>query len=219
MDDGELASDEADICRGLTDELMEPQNIATRALPKLFHYTDADALLAMLKGRTVRATHTDYVNDASEVIHGTSLIREVLSTIEKQDAGAQSMLREVQRRFSQSMANDIYVFCLTLSGDDLSQWRSYGRDGYGYVVGFNFFNSTLRTRRPVGDLMMRKVIYDDDEKRQRITESVDRFAELFDTTHYPNLKAERAKIIVNARASALIKHLATLRAIFKERML
>ncbi len=43
----------------------------------------------------------------------------------------------------------IYVVCLSEKGDDLSQWRGYGDDGYGIAIGFN---NSYFTSLNVGDV-------------------------------------------------------------------
>jgi hypothetical protein len=105
--------------------------------PILYHYTSMSALLSIIETGRIRATHFRYLNDSSEVITMLDAVRERL--IER--IGLEALTDKVRelRELADVMKNDKlineFVASFSEDGDDLSQWRSYCRDG-GVSLGF-----------------------------------------------------------------------------------
>jgi len=135
---------------------------ATQIPKTLYHYTNAEGLLGIVDSGTVWATHSAYLNDASELQYAIGLMKEV---VEKATADAKenswkwlcryaicvNAVREGRHAVIQAhgespdsvgSAQDTeethFVACFSKEGDRLSQWRGYGKSIGGYALGFPF---------------------------------------------------------------------------------
>jgi len=115
----------------------------------LFHYTDANGLLGIIKSRMLWATHFQYLNDSSEFIYASGLMKEVIAeTAEGALPGSprgrlrHTILEDRDKKEdsdeSGNLAEEQYVACFSERGDGLSQWRGYGKSIGGYSLGFPF---------------------------------------------------------------------------------
>ena len=122
--------------------------LGTQMPETLYHYTDAAGLLGIVTSGTVWATHSAYLNDASEFQYAVGLTKAV---IEKATADAKpdswealcrdaSIEWEVESQYSGGSAQvpdeQHFVACFSKAGDGLSQWRGYGKSIGGYALGF-----------------------------------------------------------------------------------
>lgn len=103
----------------------------------VYHYTTADGLLGILRSGTIWATNARYMNDASEIIYGRNLVRDVLREEAEGETGhfrtwLEDFVDLVERVHE---GHDTYLACFCESGDLLSQWRAYG-SGRGFAAGF-----------------------------------------------------------------------------------
>jgi Protein of unknown function (DUF2971) len=110
--------------------------------PILYHYTTADGLVGIVHGRTLNATHSNFLNDPQEV----SFAEEILRSFLKQRRSAFGASDAAKALFYDSLidslekvrsSRELYVASLSEADDLLSQWQSYSSRGYGYSVGFD----------------------------------------------------------------------------------
>lgn len=145
----------------------------------LFHYTDAEGLLGILGSQQLRATHTFYLNDVTEITHTHGLVEELFEELIKQATPyakeksnhefAQSLYSGFLLRLSYNTMRvkpnpDVYVVCFCGQDDLLSQWRGYGNRGAGYAIGFD----TKRLEQPNFAFEFCKVIYSVEKQKQII---------------------------------------------------
>lgn len=105
----------------------------------VYHYTDAGALLGIIENKVLWASDVWFMNDAQEALYGLGVIERTLESLGTTDTRtavcrrALGWLRDIRTRgeFWGS-----YIACLSLDGDDLSQWRAYGRPR-GFSIGFD----------------------------------------------------------------------------------
>lgn len=127
------------------------QRVRTGPVPKtLYHYTDAAGLLGIVMSGTVWATHSAYLNDASEFQYGVALMEKVAeeatakakpNTWEALCLEAISLNAIEQRDRDSAQATEgeqFFVTCFSAERDRLSQWRGYGKSIGGYALGFPF---------------------------------------------------------------------------------
>lgn len=106
--------------------------------PHLYHYTTTDGLRGILTSQSLYATDPLYLNDSTELSHGLDLLSEVY---EQGRSAHEEWVADVLDecfpphpwRFKRDPA---YIACLSEAGDQLSQWRAYGRSG-GAVIAFD----------------------------------------------------------------------------------
>lgn len=103
----------------------------------LHHYTSLDALVSIVKSKSLRATNVHYMNDASESELGLKTMKEVAEQVRK---GAEGVDREfldffldwLGRRVFESAS--VYVLCFSQAHNQLSQWRGYTAHGRGVCL-------------------------------------------------------------------------------------
>lgn len=118
--------------------------------PLHWHYTSTAGLLGILASSSLWASHAATLNDSTEIRFGMDLVRSRLPTrlvdaeawadlagtgIDAADvpAAITGMLGLVEGFL---MNGGLYVFCASLSGDSLSQWRGYGSSSTsGFAIG------------------------------------------------------------------------------------
>lgn len=104
----------------------------------VYQYTTLPGLMGMIASNEIWTTSVGYLNDRTEYVHGQSLYRR---TIEEhlqhpEDGKWKEVLRSLLPLLDKPDPYDVFVACFTSEGDQLSQWRGYAADGYGYSVGF-----------------------------------------------------------------------------------
>lgn len=125
-------------------------------LPKVvYHYTNAAGFLGILTGKCVYFTDKHFLNDRTEVRHGTdAAIAGLRSSLGKLESGADRKLLEQTCSYIEAETTERhFIFSLSERGDDLSQWRGYANDGNGYTIGFDprhFRDASISDGPPFG---------------------------------------------------------------------
>jgi len=117
-------------------------------MPLLWHYTSLDSALKIVEHEKVFATAIDHLNDAAEVKEAAAVFERMLGEQAKSDPDRWKKHVDYLIRFAnlsrhpEGQAFDIdetgqiCVFCLSGTGDSLSQWRSYSPREGGVALGF-----------------------------------------------------------------------------------
>ena len=100
----------------------------------LYHYTDQKGLLGILGDKNIWATHTKYLNDASEgQIVTQILIDRFTNAYESLNAEVLTQGLSMGAWFASPKA---FIASFSEKGDLLSQWRAYSGGTGGYSIGF-----------------------------------------------------------------------------------
>lgn len=118
----------------------------------LYHYTSQEGLLGMLKTKKLWMTNILYLNDSSEYTHALDMVKSELENRIKNLPpvdGVWSALGEDEKKhvvYSELLTlygstyliqlTQVYVFSLSMEGDDLGQWRGYCPKEGGFCVEF-----------------------------------------------------------------------------------
>jgi hypothetical protein len=109
------------------------------ASPKnLYHYTSAEALLAILQSGSLWATDIRYLNDTAEYRFARDLLLKELQgrTVRLKNKRVRSLIEQHLKSLRISNAAYAYVTSFSACGNLLSQWRAYApRDGVS--IGFH----------------------------------------------------------------------------------
>jgi hypothetical protein len=108
----------------------------------LFHYTDLNAVVSILRKPALRCTDLRYLNDKTEFRHGIERLLETLpeapyglfhneARVDQSRAHVEEALLRANTEYTQF--NEFFVMSLSRSGDLLSQWRGYG----SYAIEFH----------------------------------------------------------------------------------
>jgi hypothetical protein len=103
----------------------------------LHHYTALDAMLSIVKTKSLRATNVHYLNDSSESEHGLKLMRQVAEEARKTAEGIDAeflayFVEWLDGRVFESAS--VYVLCFSEAHNQLSQWRGYTEHGRGVCL-------------------------------------------------------------------------------------
>ena len=105
----------------------------------LYHYTDQNGLLGIIKSKEIWATHHQCLNDTQEFLYAKELVcKELGKRIPTADEGNRLFL-EVMKAALNGPGNEdvnLYVASFSEEPDSLSQWRAYGGSTSGFAVGF-----------------------------------------------------------------------------------
>jgi hypothetical protein len=109
----------------------------------LYHYTTPSGFRKILDFQRLWASDVWYMNDLAEGTYGRKAIARYLrrkgqsTDLDKEFCGlVLEMLSNVKQKLDSGDLLNSYIACLSAKGDQLNQWRAYGRDG-GVSIGFN----------------------------------------------------------------------------------
>jgi hypothetical protein len=197
----------------------EPDPFLDPIMPpdRLYHYTNQQGLIGIIRDQTFWATKIAFLNDGRELSYGFDLARDYLSRHKRFHADDTDglVLRKLHEYIDRVSSMDVFVASFTGDGDLLSQWRGYGRPGDCYSLGFPSAYLAESWLSKMWDLAA--CIYDHDSQVRGITtiieQAKDRFAFLRDypdgTDKTPEKLAESVGwewIYKLVRLSARIKH-------------
>lgn len=118
--------------------------------PVAYHYTDGAGLLGIIEHKSLWATHIRCLNDESEYREAGQFFQRAIES-----AKSNAALNDAQKRILDAALNPIpavkdennsghnepyvpwFVVSLSLSKDDLSQWRGYSRGSEKFALGFD----------------------------------------------------------------------------------
>jgi len=132
-----------------------------------YHYTSIDSLYKILgiagDDCCFRATNAYYLNDPSEYIYAIQILLKSMRAYEKQNGikdRKSDYFPEFKRFFSglSHMPGDPYILSFSDSGDELSMWRAYGKDGTGVAIGLDLAILSKKGEEPNTKFI--KCIYD-----------------------------------------------------------
>jgi hypothetical protein len=116
----------------------------------IWHYTDGDGLLAILKSGCLHATQIAALNDKNETRFGSMLYRKAIENLLEErgsEPEEQPFLAYVLEQLVEESdtathgASNAYVSCFSGHRDELTQWERYGRKhqqlNWGYALGFD----------------------------------------------------------------------------------
>lgn len=133
----------------------------------LYHYTDTNGLIGILESKNIRLTHTNYLNDYSEVRHGWEITNELIQNIsikhtDNQDI--QGFLNTLNKR-DNPLEKEIEVFVASFceKRDLLDQWRGYGASDGAFSIG-------IKTKEANINHDLFKVEYNEDTQKNHLEE-------------------------------------------------
>lgn len=117
-------------------------------IPKiLYHYCSTESFYGIITSKTIWLSNSIYSNDPNENKISTDILKDI--SLNSKDKGIGIFAKKVlDFKFKLIDDSAAYVFCMTEREEDLNQWRIYGDNGYGYMIGINteyFINNKLWT--------------------------------------------------------------------------
>ena len=112
---------------------------------EIYHYTDVNGLMGILRERRFRLSHISTLNDPAEMHYGRKLIGEILAArINEASEVSREFLTQLGSAFQgySGGIQDHFLISFCGKGNLLSQWRTYADQGRGYSLGFTFSPAT-----------------------------------------------------------------------------
>lgn len=107
----------------------------------LYHYTDQEGLLGIVRTKEIWASHTQYLNDRQEFRYAIELVRDELSRMaERAETQARPFVDEMNQAMREHRGMESINVCVcsfSEEGDRLSQWRAYGEGVAKFSIGFS----------------------------------------------------------------------------------
>lgn len=107
--------------------------------PKVvYHYTTMDAMMNIVKTKSIWATSILYLNDLSEMRYLISRVRKRRAAYKKTHPDVDARLFDgLFEKQNKNFMHYPFVTSFSRDGDSLSQWRSYCPNGNGVAIGFS----------------------------------------------------------------------------------
>lgn len=139
----------------------------------LWHYTDAEGLMGILRDEAIRASDCSLLNDANELREGFNVAAELCSRAidgKETDLGVAELydLANLLRAGYWATINIVFVASLSRRGNLLSQWRGYCPPSGGYAIGFDpgVLGEIAKARR----FQLVECIYSAERQREAVRE-------------------------------------------------
>ena len=123
---------------------------------ELFHYTNGDSVLKILKSGCIHATESTYLNDPYERVYGENLLVEKINNLS--DLKFKNKVLEALKSNSEKGKFLTFIFSLSENPNILSQWREYAYQGKGSIIGFD--SSVIFDRAGFGEFALRNINLD-----------------------------------------------------------
>lgn len=141
----------------------------------LYHYTDLNGLLGIVKTHDLWLTHLRYSNDEEELTLGYKTAKAVIAQERsmlnaEEHADKLAYLDALSKWLETPTSAGVYICCFCMADDQLSQWRSYGANGTGVSVQIDWevFRYVAGTDSPQGGLMRLWPVFYDPQTHERI---------------------------------------------------
>jgi len=162
---------------------------------QLFHYTSMQGLLGIIETKKIWATNLAYLNDKTEFVHARDMFISALSSLREEIESKEpqpavglydSYLKKQKNRnpkvlfleriikvleFSEK-GYPFYICSFSQEPDQLSQWRGYCQNTYGFSIGFNY--SKLKENADRNNFTLIKCIYDKEEQNNIIDKFIEK---------------------------------------------
>lgn len=126
----------------------------------LYHYCSASTFASIIADRSIWLSSLSLSNDTMEGKLVAAIFRSLFKKAGLDETKASIVMDSVMRL---EEVIDGLGFCLSESGDLLSQWRGYAQDGQGFSIGFSKqYLDTLPKQKEDGEygFSLQQVIYD-----------------------------------------------------------
>jgi len=155
---------------------------------KLYHYTDQNGFLSIIKNKNLWASQIQFLNDKNEYSLALSIASKLLNEKIKEDPSNLLMLKRFLLSLEHIKLINHCVCSLTENGDLLSQWRGYANSNCGYSIGFD--ETQLKEILDKHELSLSKCVYDLNEQEKLVLNVIEDSLERFPDYDEPNPNSE-----------------------------
>jgi hypothetical protein len=168
--------------------MISLEDVLEEVLPKikapprvLYHYCSQSGLKRIVEERLLSATNLHYFNDAVELRYARDMLLELIEARLSEEVPPIEaiVLAQLSGLLNFIEHLNIFVYCLSEQGDQLSQWRGYCPGSNGFSIGFS--SGDLQELGKDQHFSLLPCIYDPAKQLSMLTKlltnSVERFAE------------------------------------------
>jgi Protein of unknown function (DUF2971) len=129
----------------------------------LWHYTNGESLIEIIKSGDLWTTQVSCLNDQVELRYSHTLLLDAFRKLEKhqdRDKSLNWFQDQVERELTEDNTpqSEWFVSSLSTKEDDLSQWRAYGHGEGGFAIGFDAVKLDVAAKKDKANLV--PVCYD-----------------------------------------------------------
>ena len=132
----------------------------------IYHYTTLDALLDIIKSKSLWTSEIMCLNDSKEFILALSIAQKLIN-----EKGVFPNVDSIFPFLKNAYRPYIFVCSFSVNGDLLSQWRGYGNTSSSISIGFN--SSILRKNAEEQTYELLKCIYEPNVQQDLIYNIID----------------------------------------------
>lgn len=168
---------------------------------KLIHYTSINALKSILENKKIWMTHSEFLNDSTELNHFDSLFKESLNKYKQEKEFKKiAFVSEIERAIYEDDTYEHYILSMSCNPDSLSLWNYYGKkDGYNIIFNRSLWRNFCAYLKEINEkydkqklkLYFGEIIYHDNKKREKIKERLTalyEYWEKLDTNNYYHMR-------------------------------
>ncbi len=139
----------------------------------LYHYTNFNGLMGIVRSGVLWASDIRYMNDSAELQHTADLIRDEVQRRSESNCQHLELLQQFQQWVSNRINSGHMVFAASFhtNGNLLSQWRGYSEVGKGVSLGFDLAHLTACARAQRFEIA--RCIYDAAQQASLIAQVID----------------------------------------------
>jgi hypothetical protein len=100
----------------------------------LYHYCSTESFYGIITSKNIRLSNCLYSNDPNENRISKNLLISISQNSDDENI-RNFAIKALEYKFEIFDDFGSYIFCLSEKSDDLNQWRIYGDNGFGYMVG------------------------------------------------------------------------------------
>lgn len=145
-----------------------------------YHYTTGTNLIEIIRSGELWATQLACLNDASEFQYQIQMFKNLVENKLSDEKLAPE--RDLLHRIRHGLENTnvaiegLFVTSFSEDGDDLNQWRAYGKGEGGYAIQFD--SHFLRTCR-IKTFLIGKIVYDQNEQLEFFKDTLNSILRFF----------------------------------------
>ena len=132
----------------------------------LYHYTSLHGLIGIITGKSIWASHCEFLNDSSEFNHALSFAKGYSGNIYMKDDYLAAFGWAIRDGLQNMVKHKVFVSSFSEKNDLLSQWRGYCPQGAGVSIGFDY--GLLRKYCEESGFRLEKCIYSVEDQQTLI---------------------------------------------------
>lgn len=174
------------------DLVFTPQSKLSQGDFSLYHYTDLSGFMGIVKNHDLWLSHSLYSNDAEEMVHGSTVVKNVIEKALTNKAYDEVYLQELSKLTS--TPEGVYICCFCEKDNLLSQWRGYAAYGSGVSLKFgpNEFTAVSGPDNQHGLLRFWRVFYKPDTQTKIIESALSHYSPAMNIGQGPQELARQA---------------------------